>query len=261
MSKRRNPAPSGEKPLGALLAMGCPRIMMTDAAEAFSTFYRTSRVYDNGLLFEKTPNRIDWSYSRIFEAFKQTDYKSLALCDADVLIQGPFDPMYAAVQKAFAKGYGMVASPVMEVSGHYNIRPIPLDGSGFSFTEPFEVEYITGGFWWFDRKVVMNLPVVSPMKNTTGSYENLYFSIPPDTTEDVDLCRRIRALGYKIGGLCALTTGHMKIMPLPSLRTGMARPKMLGAPEKAPELPYDRARLLSPPSLEKKLSAVEGETP
>ena len=244
----RSGEPVPDHELAAVVAIGTPRWFNSEAAEYIAEFAQSSEVHRVGLLFERTPNRIDWSFSRIVEAFKKADARWLIWNDADVLPTMGFDYAFTEVEKAYSEGFQVVASPCQNQTRAFSLRPIPLKQETIVTDRAFEVEFITGGHWWIHKSVVMQLPVTSRLKNAAGGYENMYLKVPDDTTEDAWLCEHIRRLGFKIGCLPLLLTDHLKIERLPSYRKGMAPPHLAGtkAPTPARRLPqtFDEMEVL-----------------
>lgn len=247
-------APPPER-LAAVVAVGTPRYVNSEVVMSIAEFAQSSEDHKVGLMFEATPNRMDWSYSRVIDAFLKADAEWLLINDADVLPSIRFDEAYQAVTQDFAKGFAVIASPCMNTEGRFSMRPIPMDGSGIRDSSAFECEFITGGHWWIHESVVKKLPVVSQFKNSGGGYENLYLEIPKDTTEDADMCRRFRKLGFRIAADPRLLTDHLKIGKLPSYRRGMPPPTMFGA---TPVAPMRMPSQYAAPTLTKRL---EGEKP
>lgn len=222
-----------------VIGVGCPRLLYAEFVSEIIGWANSSRSHRVGIDWEQTPNRVDWSYSRIIETAKSVDCDWLVLNDADVLPELPIDPMNFFARQDLANGFDVVCSPLMNVEGSFALKP--LSGVKVDQEAPFEVEFCTGGHWWISHAAFHKLKPVSQFRNVGGRTEPLYFRIPDDTSEDAEMCRMFRQHGLRICADPRLIVWHLKSSKLPSLRKGMKLGKRKGASEDvSTERPVDR---------------------
>ena len=211
-----------------IVGVPCPRQLDASWVSEIVTWEQGSAHHDVGFVFERTPNRMDWSISGIIDAVLRTDAEWLCLNDADVIPEIPFDAAaYYARKNLSELGFGVSASICRSVEGSYSLRPLDPRVTEVSREEPVEVSFVTGGHWWIHRKILESLKPVSYLTLIGGAKRNIYIAIPEHTTEDADMCERFRARAHHICADPRLLTVHLKTGRLPSYRAGMPVGKVM----------------------------------
>lgn len=200
-----------------MIGVGCPRMLYAEVVSRLYEWARASKQYDVVLNFEQTPNRMDWSYSKVFQQFLESPAEFLVLNDADVLPELPFDQNALYYRRNLDSGYTVTGSPTMSTDGGFNWGTVGLPDGDM----PFEVSWVTGGHWWIARRVIETLKPVAFLETEKGRKEPLFFRIPDTYTEDRELCRLFVEAGARICVDPRLRTRHYKLQGLPSYRAGL----------------------------------------
>lgn len=201
-----------------VVGIPCPRILDASWVAHMFAWFGTSKEHPLLILWEQTPNRMDWSFSRVIHRFLQTDATWLLLNDADVLPETPIDEEWRFATENLAQGWAMSASPVTSVLGSL---PVKTTFENIKDDRAFEVQGVVGGHWWIHRSIVERLPILAYLNNVDHTQDPLYVIVPPERSEDFDMCQRMISVGARICCDPRMNTLHRKNDLIPSYRKGI----------------------------------------
>lgn len=188
--------------------------------------------------FDAKAGRIDWSRSNLISKAKLIKPDWFIQMDTDVLPEISFRPVIDLLNQDKRLGFDAIGSPTTTIVRHDDGTRtlgalLRLPGSNtrgkeaMPFEEPFEVDWIAGGFFAMSQNAVKKITQIGNFgsADTERAYP-AYCTNSLEEGEDVNLCRHLRSCGVKVGADARILTTHLKGAHYPSYRPGVGTVNM-----------------------------------
>lgn len=155
--------------------------------------------------------RVDMDRSKLIGMASRFGFNTLWMVDTDVRIHSPFKDVVFAVGRGFDLGYDIVIVPTIQITGPDSFRVMVWPEPNDVKVEPYGINEGAGGFVALSERYLKEMrPIAQARYMDDPTPLPLYCLYPPETSEDISLCREARKQGFKIGAIPNVVVSHEK---------------------------------------------------
>lgn len=154
--------------------------------------------------------RVDMDRSKLIGLARAYGYDGLRMVDTDVRIHTPF-PVVETILARAQEEFDVLVIPTVQSLGPGTYRVMVWPEPEEAEIEPYSIDEGAGGFIALSWRYLKEMePVAYAKYMDEASPLPLYCLYPPETSEDISLCREARKQGFRIGAIPNITVSHEK---------------------------------------------------